>query len=207
MHLVAGARSSANHDSPDRSSVPGAQTARPYRRLVDARSHQRCRRRCLWRQRGGGFGALSPICTFRLSAPAYSHQARAQRGDNRSRARCACERSVDGQRASGRRKAVGQGARTPAPGGLGLVHHRLRLLAFPMRACSVHPQAEPETSRFRCAKRFHTCQGLRPRRVERTLAIMPPSMLPSAFMSTSTRRRQRPRCTSWRTPRPDQARV
>src|SRR5712672_2538783 len=31
---------------------------------------------------------------------------------------------------------------------LGLVHHRLRLLVFPMRTCGVHPQAEPETSRF-----------------------------------------------------------
>jgi len=35
------------------------------------------------------------------------------------------------------------------------------------------------------AKSFHTCQGLRPRRVGRALAIMPASMLPSAFMSTS----------------------
>ena len=33
---------------------------------------------------------------------------------------------------------------------LRLVHHRLRLLAFPMRACSVRPQAEPDTSRFPC---------------------------------------------------------
>jgi hypothetical protein len=31
---------------------------------------------------------------------------------------------------------------------LGFVHHRLRLLAFPMRTCGVHPQAKPETSRF-----------------------------------------------------------
>src|SRR5882762_10832850 len=38
---------------------------------------------------------------------------------------------------------------------LGLVHHRLRLLAFPMRACGVHPQAEPETSRFPCKELPH----------------------------------------------------
>jgi hypothetical protein len=38
---------------------------------------------------------------------------------------------------------------------LGLVHHRLRLLAFPVRACSVHPQAEPETSRFPCKELPH----------------------------------------------------
>jgi hypothetical protein len=35
------------------------------------------------------------------------------------------------------------------------------------------------------AKSFHTCQGLRPRRAGRVLAIMPPSMLPSAFLSAS----------------------
>ncbi len=38
---------------------------------------------------------------------------------------------------------------------LGLVHHRLRLLAFPMRACGVHPQAEPEISRFPCKELPH----------------------------------------------------
>ena len=31
---------------------------------------------------------------------------------------------------------------------LGLVHHRLRLLVFPMRACGIRPQVKPETSRF-----------------------------------------------------------
>src|SRR5882757_3931984 len=31
---------------------------------------------------------------------------------------------------------------------IGLVHHRLRLLVFPMRTYGVRPQAEPETSRF-----------------------------------------------------------
>src|ERR1019366_31648 len=31
---------------------------------------------------------------------------------------------------------------------LAFVHHRLRLLVFPMRTCGVHPQAKPETSRF-----------------------------------------------------------
>src|SRR5689334_23237003 len=35
------------------------------------------------------------------------------------------------------------------------------------------------------AKSFHTCQGLRPRRAGRVLAIMPPSILPSMILSTS----------------------
>jgi len=34
-------------------------------------------------------------------------------------------------------------------------HHRLRLLAFPMRACGVQPRAEPETSRFPCKELPH----------------------------------------------------
>ncbi|HXZ15851.1 MAG TPA: hypothetical protein VEH77_07775, partial [Roseiarcus sp.] len=38
---------------------------------------------------------------------------------------------------------------------LGLVHRRLRLLAFPTRACGVQPQAKPETSRFPCKELPH----------------------------------------------------
>jgi len=30
----------------------------------------------------------------------------------------------------------------------GSLHHRLRLLVFPMRTCGIRPQAKPETSRF-----------------------------------------------------------
>jgi hypothetical protein len=37
----------------------------------------------------------------------------------------------------------------------GLVHHRLRLLVFPMRTGGVHPPAKPETSRFPCKERPH----------------------------------------------------
>ena len=32
---------------------------------------------------------------------------------------------------------------------LGIVRHRLRLLTFPMRACGVHPQVNPEVSLYR----------------------------------------------------------
>ena len=38
---------------------------------------------------------------------------------------------------------------------LGLMHHRLRLLVFPMRTCGIHPQAKPETSRFPCKELPH----------------------------------------------------
>src|SRR5271157_2069936 len=38
---------------------------------------------------------------------------------------------------------------------LGSVHHRLRLLVFPMRTCGIPPQAKPETSRFPCNKLPH----------------------------------------------------
>src|ERR1700730_14503896 len=38
---------------------------------------------------------------------------------------------------------------------LGLMHHRLRLLVFPMRTCNIHPQAKPETSRFPCKELPH----------------------------------------------------
>jgi hypothetical protein len=38
---------------------------------------------------------------------------------------------------------------------LGFVHHRLRLLAFPMRACGFLPQVKPEISRFPCKELPH----------------------------------------------------
>ena len=44
------------------------------------------------------------------------------------------------------------------------------------------PNPRPPGSRTRS---FHTCQGLRPRRVGRTLAMTRPSMLPSVKMTTS----------------------
>jgi hypothetical protein len=64
------------------------------------------------------------------------------------------------------------------PGLLTAVHHRLRLLAFPMRTRTAR-------STLRCwsaarspgsrTKSFCTCQGLRPRRVVRALALTRPS--------------------------------
>ena len=44
------------------------------------------------------------------------------------------------------------------------------------------PNPRPPGSR---AKSFHTCQGLRPRQVGRTLALTRPSMLPSVKTNTS----------------------
>ena len=62
-----------------------------------------------------------------------------------------------------------------------IVHHRLRLLAFPMRTGSraggLWPIARSPGSRARSVR---TCQGLRPRRAGRALAITRPSVLPSA---------------------------
>ena len=60
-------------------------------------------------------------------------------------------------------------------------HHRLRLLAFPMRTTS-HELAggRPWRSPGSRAKSFRTCQVLRPRRAGRALAMTCPSILPSA---------------------------
>jgi hypothetical protein len=49
-------------------------------------------------------------------------------------------------------------------------------------AFALRPNPRPPGSR---AKSFHTCQGLRPRRAGRALAITRPSMSPSVFMTTS----------------------
>jgi len=58
---------------------------------------------------------------------------------------------------------------------LGLVHHRLRLLAFPMRAGSaIRPNPRSPGSH---TKSVRTCQGLRPRRTGRTLALSPPLVI------------------------------
>lgn len=66
------------------------------------------------------------------------------------------------------------------------VHHRLRLLAFPMRTARgishVRPGMRSPGSRTRSVC---TCQGLRPRRVVRALAIACSCVLPSVLQTTA----------------------
>ena len=61
------------------------------------------------------------------------------------------------------------------------IYHRLRLLAFPMRAVSL---SKRQRSSWRSpgsrAKSTRTCQGLRPRQVIQALAMARPDVLPSA---------------------------
>src|SRR5271170_7796727 len=68
---------------------------------------------------------------------------------------------------------------------LAAVHHRLRLLAFPMRTNRGMPPwsaTRPPGSR---TKSVCTCQGLRPRRVVGELAIARPFVWPSAYRTAS----------------------
>ena len=68
---------------------------------------------------------------------------------------------------------------------LAAVHHRLRLLAFPMRTNRGIPPwstTRPPGSR---TKSVCTCQGLRPRRVVGELAIARPFVWPSAYRTAS----------------------
>ena len=57
-----------------------------------------------------------------------------------------------------------------------------RLPDADLGAFALRPNPRPPGSR---AKSLHTCQGLRPRRAGRALAITRPSMSPSVFMTTS----------------------
>ena len=57
-----------------------------------------------------------------------------------------------------------------------------RLPDADLGAFALRPNPRPPGSR---AKSFHTCQGLRPRRAGRPLAIPRPSMSPSVFLTTS----------------------
>ena len=57
-----------------------------------------------------------------------------------------------------------------------------RLPDADLGAFALRPNPRPPGSR---AKSFHTCQGLRPRRAGRALAITRPSISPSVFMTTS----------------------
>ena len=70
---------------------------------------------------------------------------------------------------------------------LQIVHHRLRLLAFPMRTIrpvvlGTWPIQRSPGSRTRSVR---TCQGLRPRRTGQALALARPSVLPSASITAS----------------------
>ena len=66
----------------------------------------------------------------------------------------------------------------------GLVQHRLRLLAFPMRTGGVLPLVEPETSRFLC-KELPRMPGSLTTAEQRVLALSHLPMLPSVLSSTS----------------------
>lgn len=66
------------------------------------------------------------------------------------------------------------------------VHHRLRLLAFPMRAAWLdNCQRSARRSPGSRVKSVRACQGLRPRRVAWTLAIARPVARPSANSTAS----------------------
>src|SRR5271166_3817453 len=71
------------------------------------------------------------------------------------------------------------------------VHHRLRLLAFPMRATGGEPPWPDMRSPGSRTRSVRTCQGLRPRRAGRALAMAHPSVLPSVSGTASA-----PRMTS-----------
>jgi len=66
------------------------------------------------------------------------------------------------------------------------VHHRLRLLAFPMRTRrGIHRVRSGMRSPGSLTRSVCTCQGLRPRRVVRALAIACSCVLPSVLQTTS----------------------
>src|SRR5215475_3799220 len=63
---------------------------------------------------------------------------------------------------------------------LWVVHQRLRLLTFPLRTIRPQQGLRPiQRSPGSRARSVRTCQGLRPRRVWRALAMTHPSVLPS----------------------------
>lgn len=82
---------------------------------------------------------------------------------------------------------------------LRVVHQRLRLLTFPLRttpsiiAISILSRKTGSTRRSpgSRAKSFHACQGLRPRRIGRVLAIAHLPMLPSAMTTASASKMRR----------------
>src|SRR5664280_3416615 len=65
------------------------------------------------------------------------------------------------------------------------VHHRLRLLAFPMRTRSATCLWSDVGSPGSRARNLRTCQCLRPRRVVQVLALALLDLLPSATQTAS----------------------
>ena len=78
-----------------------------------------------------------------------------------------------------------------------VVHHRLRLDAFPMRASRLTGRWSATRSPGSRARSVRTCQGLRPRGVGGRLAISPPAMLPSAVSTASAPRSKLSRLNGW----------
>src|SRR6266446_6126679 len=69
---------------------------------------------------------------------------------------------------------------------LWIVHQRLRLLTFPLRTIRPQQRLWPiQRSPGSRARSVRTCQGLRPRRVWRALAMTHPPVLPSVKRTTS----------------------
>src|ERR1700724_238172 len=68
------------------------------------------------------------------------------------------------------------------------VHHRLRHSRLPMRTLRAYRHWSDVGSPGSRARSVRTCQGLRPRRTVRRLAITPPSVLPSASLKASASR-------------------
>jgi hypothetical protein len=75
--------------------------------------------------------------------------------------------------------------RIPPPMGKYTLHRRLRLLAFPTLSGSARAPRMNERSPGSRTKSLRTCQGLRPRRTERRLAMSSPPISPSAVTKAS----------------------
>ena len=82
------------------------------------------------------------------------------------------------------------------------VHHRLQLLAFPMRTETVTPPVRRETSRFLRKKRRHMPGSLTTPGCPSTRALTCSTMLPSAISTASAPRIFLSRLNGWRVPSP-----
>ena len=78
-----------------------------------------------------------------------------------------------------------------------VVHHRLRLDAFPMRASRLTGRWSATRSPGSRTRSVRTCQGLRPRGVVERLAMTPPAMLPSAVSTASAPRKRLSWLNGW----------
>ena len=125
---------------------------------------------------------LSPSCLNSLSIPFhplwpvrnYPHLRISARGPGLSGTSTHLTRQLSGAHYGGVRLLM-------------LVHHRLRLLAFPMRTRSRNERTCWPTMRSPGShtRSVRTCQGLRPRRAGRALALACPSVLPSTVSKAS----------------------